>query len=145
MSQSTDGAVTTRSGSGWRQTRRQLTLYVVIGGVQLLADWLCFVALTWAGMDVVPANLLGRVFGACLGFWLNGSHTFASTPGRSVLGRKQALRFFIGWMLTTALSTGAVWLTDYLAGLRWAQGGKLCIDGALALLGFLLSKYWIFR
>lgn len=130
--------------SGWRQTRRQLLLYGMVGSIQLLADWLCFVLLTWSGMDVVPANLCGRVFGACLGFWLNGQHTFANA-GQPSLGRRQAIRFVIAWILTAVLSTAAVWLVDHFAGLRWAQAGKLGIDGAIALLGFLLSKYWIFR
>ena len=136
---------TTAAGTGWRRTRRQLALYGVIGGVQLLADWLCFVALTWIGMDVVPANLSGRVVGAILGFWLNGRHTFISDSGKPTLGRRHAVRFIIGWLLTAALSTAAVWLTDHVAGLGWARVCKLGIDGALAIFGFLLSKYWIFR
>lgn len=131
--------------STWRQTQRQLLLYGVMGGLQLLADWLCFVTLTLAGMDVVSANLVGRVVGATLGFWLNGRHTFADAQSRPSLGRRQAMRFAIGWLLTAALSTSAVWLLDGFAGLEWAQAGKVLVDSALALLGFVLSKYWIFR
>ena len=56
-----------------------------------------------------------------------------------------AIRFAIGWLLTAVLSTAAVWLLDGLAGLDWARTGKLFIDCALALFGFVLSKYWIFR
>ncbi len=128
----------------WRQTQRQLLLFGLIGGAQLLADWLCFVGLTWIEVDVVLANVAGRVVGAALGFWLNGRHTFA-TADHVPLGMKQALRFVAGWVITAVLSTAAVWLVDDIAGLKWAQAGKLVIDGSLALLGFVLSKYWIFR
>lgn len=142
--QTEEGVAATGHSPGWRQTGRQVLLYGLVGGVQLLADWICFVLLTWSGMDVVPANLCGRIFGACLGFWLNGQHTFAKA-GQPSLGRRQAIRFVIGWILTAAISTATIWLVDRFAGLGWAQAGKLGIDGAIALLGFLLSKYWIFR
>ena len=131
--------------SPWRQTQRQLLLYGVMGGIQLLSDWLCFVALTFVGVDVVSANLISRVAGAVLGFWLNGRHTFADAQSRPSLGRKQAVRFVTGWLLSAILSTAAVWLLDGVAGLGWARTGKLFVDSALAVLGFVLSKYWIFR
>lgn len=131
--------------SHWRRTQRQLLLFGVMGGVQLLVDWLCFVALTYSNVDVVPANLISRVVGAALGYWLNGRHTFVDVHSRPSLGRRQAIRFTIGWLLTAVLSTAAVWLLDSLAGLEWARTGKLFIDCALALFGFVLSKYWIFR
>lgn len=131
--------------SPWRQTQRQLLLYGVMGGLQLLADWLCFVALTFVNVDVVPANLISRVVGAALGFWLNGRHTFADAQSRPSLGRRQAIRFAIGWLLTAILSTTAVWLLERFAGLEWARTGKFFVDSGLALFGFVLSKYWIFR
>lgn len=131
--------------SPWRQTQRQLLLYGVMGGLQLLADWLCFVALTFINVDVVSANLISRVVGAVLGFWLNGRHTFADAQSRPSLGRRQAMRFAMGWLLTAAISTAAVSLLDGFAGLGWARMGKLFVDSLLALFGFLLSKYWIFR
>lgn len=130
--------------ANWRQTRRQVLLYGIFGGVQLVADWLCFVLLTWAGMNVVPANLCGRILGAILGFWLNGQHTFGDSRQTS-LGPRHAVRFALTWLLTAALSTAGVGIVEELAGLSWAQTGKLGIDAALAALAFLLSKYWVFR
>jgi putative flippase GtrA len=140
-----DIAPAPKTSHGWRQTQRQLFLYGLIGGIQLVADWLSFVLLTWAGMDVVPANLIGRLVGACLGFWLNGRHTFASSAGKPALSGRHAFRFVLAWILTALISTAAVWLADHLAGLGWARASKLFIDAMLAVLGFLLSKYWIFR
>ena len=49
---------------------RQSGRYVAIGVMQLLLDWLVFVAATAAGLPAIPGNLLGRTSGALLGFWL---------------------------------------------------------------------------
>ncbi len=57
---------------------RQGSTYLVIGLVQLLLDWLVFVAATALGLPVVPANIAGRLAGMLLGFWLNGRYTFAN-------------------------------------------------------------------
>ena len=51
--------------------------YLLIGGVQWLVDWGVLVLLTRYGMQVESANVLGRVAGALLGYWLNGKLTFA--------------------------------------------------------------------
>ena len=50
--------------------------YLIIGIVQWLVDWGVLVLLSGWGMDVKAANVLGRVAGACLGYWLNGKLTF---------------------------------------------------------------------
>ena len=123
---------------------RQLVGFGLVGGVQLLLDWACFVLLTFAGVPVVSANLVGRIAGASVGFWLNGRHTFAG-PGRPPLGRRQALRFVLFWLAMTAASTGAVQLLDAQQGLQAAWLGKPLVDGLLAALGFFASKYWIYR
>jgi len=112
--------------------------------VQLLADWLCFVALTSQGLDVVPANLCSRLFGAALGFWLNGRITFAA-PGSRHLGPRQATKYMIAWCVMTLLSTSLVWLLEHWFGLTGARLGKPWVDAGLAALGFLLSKFWIYR
>lgn len=119
--------------------------FVVIGGAQLLLDWLCFVLLSAVGIPVVPANVAGRAAGAALGFWLNGAYTFADPDGSCKLGRTQLLKFFAGWGLVAALSTLFVWMLAHLHGLQLAWIGKPVVDGVLAVFGFLLSKYWIFR
>ena len=128
-----------------RRLLREGLLYGLVGGLQLFADWLCFVALTSIGLAVVPANILGRVVGASLGFWLNGRFTFAKAGERAPLGRSQLLKFTLGWLINAVLSTLAVWALADARGLMAAWMGKLLIDGALAALGFAMSKYWIFR
>src|SRR5690606_31852583 len=56
---------------------RQGRHYLFIGGVQWLVDWGVMVALSHFGMAVGPANVVGRIAGALLGYWANGKLTFA--------------------------------------------------------------------
>jgi putative flippase GtrA len=118
--------------------------YGLVGGVQLLADWLLFVVLTGLGLGVVPGNVLARMAGACLGFWLNGRYTF-SRDGQPRLGGRRLLRFVATWAALTLLSTLAVQQLDQAQGLQAAWLGKPLVDAALAGVGFLVSKYWIYR
>ncbi len=123
---------------------RQAIGYALVGGVQLLADWLLFVVLTGLGLGVVPGNLLARVAGASLGFWLNGRYTFARN-GQPRLGTRQLGRFTFLWLVTTTASTLAVHVLDQAQGLQAAWLGKPMVDALLAGAGFLASKYWIYR
>jgi putative flippase GtrA len=124
---------------------RQGLFYGLFGLAQLLADWLCFVALTSLGLAVVPANVMGRVAGAVLGYWLNGRVTFARRGGSPALGPLPLLKFIASWLIAAALSTFGVWALDKSFGLQGAWLGKLALDGMLAGIGFMLSKYWIYR
>lgn len=123
---------------------RQLAGYGLVGGVQLLADWLLFVLLTGLGLGVVPGNLLARMAGASLGFWLNGRYTFAR-DGHPRLGARQLGRFALLWLLTTAASTLAMQALHQAQGLHAAWLGKPLVDAALAAVGFLASKHWVYR
>jgi putative flippase GtrA len=125
--------------------KRQVVLFIVIGVIQLGVDWLTFVVLTWSGMAVETANITSRIVGALLGFQLNGSITFRSPRQRSPQRIRQCARFAAGWTTTTALSTLAVWAIERGFGLHAVWIGKILIDGMLAVMGFVLSKYWIFR
>ncbi len=118
--------------------------YGLVGGLQLLADWLLFVVLTGLGLGVVPGNVLARVAGASLGFWLNGRYTFAR-DGQARLGARALGRFLTLWLVTTAASTLAVHLLDQAQGLHAAWLGKPLVDAALAAAGFLASRYWVYR
>ncbi|MCL2297857.1 MAG: GtrA family protein [Proteobacteria bacterium] len=123
---------------------RQSVLYLIFGLIQLVVDWLCFVALTWFGMGTVSANLIGRVSGALLGFWLNGKHTFGITT-QGKLRPAHLARFIVMWGFTAAASTAAVTLADSVEGLYFAWLVKPFFDALLAVFGFLLSKFWVYR
>lgn len=127
-----------------RTLLRQGLSYGVIGGSALLLDWGCFVALTAAGMATVPANLIGRVLGAGIGFWFNGTVTFKDAGGTRV-GWPQMRRFFLAWVTMTAMSTLAMYSIDKMLALHWAWVAKPFVDALLAAMGFLVSRYWIYK
>ncbi len=123
---------------------RQGSTYLIIGLVQLLLDWLVFVAATALGMPVAPANVAGRLAGMLLGFWLNGRYTFAHADGAR-LGWRRFTRFFGVWAALTAASTVLVALTSRHLGLDWAWLAKPLIEGGIALISFLLLRHVVFR
>jgi len=94
-------------------------------------------------MLIEPANITGRVSGALLGYWLNGKFTFAGDD--TAMGRMQFQRFAVMWLCTTAVSTFAMGAVDDVLGLRWAWLAKPLVEVALGMLGFVLSRHWIYR
>ncbi|HEY0502482.1 MAG TPA: GtrA family protein [Lysobacter sp.] len=122
---------------------RQSGSYIVVGLLQLLVDWAVFVMLSATGLAVEPANVAGRISGAALGFWLNGRFTFAGED--TAVGRRQLARFLAMWLVTTAMSTWAIGHVDDTVGLRWAWLAKPAIELALAMVGFMLSRHWVYR
>lgn len=123
---------------------RQGRAYLLIGIVQWLLDCGLTIGLGHAGLlPLEAANLCGRVAGASLGFWLNGRITFAG-PGHA-LGPAQLRRFLLMWAGTTALSTALMAGTGHLLGLRGAWLAKPLIEIALAALGFVLPRRWVYR
>ncbi len=117
--------------------------YLAIGLLQWLVDWGVVVALTHIGLIVAPANVAGRITGALIGFWLNGKLTFAG-DGNTV-GTTQFQRFMTMWVGTTLLSTWALTQIDDVLGLRWVWLAKPAVEVALGIVGFVLSRYWIYK
>jgi len=122
---------------------RQGTHYLLIGLLQLLLDWLVFVAATALGMPVAGGNIVGRVAGALLGFWLNGRITFADGGAR--LGWRRFARFAVVWSLMTLLSTWLVASVAHHLGLQWAWLAKPLVEGGLAVVGFFLWRHVVYR
>ena len=123
--------------------RRQGGHYLLIGGLQWLVDWGVTVWLSPLGMLIEPANVTGRVSGALLGYWLNGKLTFAGEG--TAMGRVQLQRFALMWLCTTAISTWAMGTIDDVLGLQWAWLAKPAVELALGVIGFVLSRHWIYR
>ena len=117
--------------------------YTLIGGVQWLVDWGVLVGFTHLGMAVVPANIAGRVAGALLGYWLNGKVTFAGDE--HAIGPNQLRRYLMMWMATTAVSTWSLGAIDHWAGLQWAWLAKPGVEAVLGVVGFVLSRHWVYR
>jgi len=131
---------------GWERglsLRRQGRHYLMIGGIQWLVDWGVTVGLSHLGMPIEPANIAGRISGAILGYWLNGKLTFAGDD--TALGRTQLQRFLLMWLVTTAISTWAMGSIDDWFGLKWAWLAKPGVEAALGLIGFVLSRHWVYK
>lgn len=123
---------------------RQGRAYLLVGALQWLIDCGLTIGLSQAGLLPIEAtNLCGRVTGAALGFWLNGRITFAG-PGHA-LGPVQLRRFLLMWVITTALSTVLIAAAEEAFGLHGAWMAKPLIEIALAALGFVLSRHWVYR
>lgn len=122
---------------------RQGKHYLLIGGIQWLVDWGVMVGLSHLGMAVEPANIVGRISGALLGYWLNGKLTFAGDD--TAVGRTQLQRFVMMWLCTTAISTWSMGTIDDYLGLTWAWLAKPGVELVLGVVGFLLSRHWVYK
>ena len=123
--------------------RRHLGGYAAIGVAQWLLEYGLMLTLSEWVMPVEPANVIGRVCGALLGFWLNGKWTFAGEDTH--VGRHAAMRFVTMWLALTTVNTWLVGTIDAYAGLRMAQLLKPGIDLLTGGIGFLLSRHWVYR
>ena len=123
--------------------RRHAASYAVIGIVQWLVEYGLMLALSEWVMPVEPANVIGRLAGACLGFWLNGKWTFAGDDTH--VGRHAAVRFIAMWVVLTVLNTWIVAFIDDQFGLRIAQLLKPGADLVSGGIGFLLSRHWVYK
>ena len=122
---------------------RQGQHYLIIGILQWLLDWGVMVGLSHWGIPIAPANVIGRIGGALLGYWLNGRFTFADEHHR--MGSKQFGRFLLMWLCTTFMSTFLIEAVDRHVGRGWAWLSKPVVEAMLGLLGFLLSRHWVYR
>lgn len=122
---------------------RQSRAYLTIGLVQWVVDWAVVVALSHAGMAIEPANVIGRVAGAMLGFWMNGRFTFGDHD--VAIGGTQFTRFAVMWVATTIISTWSLGVVDRVVGLHWAWLAKPAVEFILGVSNFLLSRHWVYR
>ncbi|MFT3761083.1 MAG: GtrA family protein [Pseudoxanthomonas sp.] len=124
---------------------RQAILYGVVGGAQLFLDYLCFVVLTKQGVAIVPANLIARVIGATLGYFLNRRVTFTDAVAAEHKEIAVMLRFAVVWTGLTIAGTTIVGMLGKVVVLEYVWLAKPLVDGFLAALGFLLSRFWIYK
>lgn len=123
---------------------RQSVSFFMVGCGLVVVDSAVFVLLTAAGMSAPPANVLGRVVGALLGFWLNGRITFGK-PGAPKLGRRRFTRFAVLWATLTVLSTVLVTVLADRMSLHIAWVAKPVVEAGIAGLSFFASRHWVYR
>ncbi|GAB2503561.1 GtrA family protein [Arenimonas alkanexedens] len=123
---------------------RQALLFLAVGAAQLVLDSGVFVLLTALGLPLVTGNILGRMSGACLGYWLNGRYTF-SKGGEPQLQRRHLWRFLLAWSALTALSTLLLAQVEAVAGLSGSWLAKPLVEALMAAIGFVLWRHWVYR
>lgn len=123
---------------------RQILSFLVIGALQLGLDSTLFIALSAAGVAVIPANIAGRLAGACLGYWLNGRYTFAH-QGQPRLSGRHLRRFVVAWSLLTALSSALLYIVEARSNLHMAWLAKPVIEAINAAIGFVVWRQWVYR
>lgn len=122
---------------------RQLVAYAVIGGLQWLLDCSLMMALSHSLLPVAQANIAGRLAGAALGFWLNGRYTFGSVG--NTLGGRQLARFALLWLTLTLIGSLLLDALEQHYSLTTAWLAKPLLEAGFATIGFVLSRYWIYR
>lgn len=122
--------------------KRQLGGYASIGLLQWLLEYGVMVGLSAWFMPVAQANIIGRLLGASLGFWLNGRFTFKG-DGRA-LSTAALVRFVLMFAGLTALNTVLVTWVHAHVGLRTTWALKPGLDAITGTLGFLLSRHWVY-
>ena len=123
---------------------RQAVLFLAVGGAQLLLDSAVFIGLTALGLPLVLGNILGRVAGASLGYWLNGRYTFAR-GGEPQLQRQHLWRFLLAWSALTALSTALLAAVESAVGLSGSWLAKPVVEALMAAIGFVVWRQWVYR
>lgn len=121
----------------------RIGLFVLAGVLQWLVDSAVMVLLSHGGMDVALATLCGRLAGAACGFAFNARITFAADDARPA---RQALpRFVLFWLAATATSAWLLSAIDAYGGLHLAWIFKPLVDALLAVIGYRVSRHWIYR
>jgi putative flippase GtrA len=123
---------------------RQAMLFLAVGAAQLVLDTGVFVLLTSIGLPLAPGNILGRIAGASLGYWLNGRYTFAR-GGEPQLQRRHLWRFVLAWSALTLLSTLLLAQVEAVAGLSGSWLAKPLVEALMAMIGFVLWRHWVYR
>lgn len=103
-----------------------------------------FVLGTSLGLPVVPGNILSRLSGASLGFWLNGRYTFADN-GAARHSPRHLGRFVIAWSSLTAISSLLLHTVAARVDLHAAWLAKPFVEAMMAGIGFIVWRQWVFR
>jgi putative flippase GtrA len=116
----------------------QFAVYLAGGVLSALVDIGLLQLLLNAGCSLVTATSTGFLAGLVVNFSFHAKYTFGKVSGGSTLARYLCV-VAANYLLTLACVSAA----DSLLGL--AVLGKLASLPLVAVNGFLLGKYWIFR
>jgi putative flippase GtrA len=74
---------------------------------------------------------------------MNGRFTFGDHD--VAIGGTQFTRYAVMWVATTIVSTWSLAVIDRVVGLHWAWLAKPAVEFFLGVVGFLLSRHWVYR
>ncbi len=117
--------------------------FSIVGAMQIALDSGTYILLTTFGMATPPANVCGRIVGALLGFWLNGTLTFAHHDQPRL--RWRLVRYVILWIVLTIVSTAALTFIGHRHGLKHTWWAKPLVEIALGAVSFLICRQWVYR
>lgn len=118
--------------------QRQVLTYLVGGGASAAIDVGLMQGLLWAGMPLLAAVSLSFIAGLLFNFAFHSNLTFQRSASRATFGRYIAV-VALNYVLTVFITGASVhWLGQPLPGKLLA----LCL---VAVNGYLLGKYWIFK
>lgn len=123
--------------------RRELPIFLVVGILAVLTDFMVYRSVAWTGLDIHAAKAIGFVSGTVFAYFANRLWTFSDT--RPV--RSSALRFLLLYTLTlfANVQVNALALA-LLSGWSGAmQVAFLAATGTSATLNFLGMKFFVFR
>lgn len=118
--------------------RRQFALFVVGGVLSALADIGAMQLLIARGVHFSVATSAGFALGLLVNYAFHAKLTFRESGNATSF-----LRYLCVVGLNYAITLGCVALSVHLLG--QALPGKIASLPVVAINGFLLSKYWIFR
>lgn len=118
--------------------RRQFALFVAGGLISALADIGAMQLLIWRGIHYSLATSVGFALGLLVNYAFHATLTFRESGNASSF-----LRYLCVVGLNYAITLGCVALSVQLLG--QALPGKIASLPVVAINGFVLSKYWIFR
>lgn len=119
--------------------RRQFAVFVAGGVLSALADIGLMQILIARGVHYTAAASAGFALGLLVNYAFHAKLTFRESGG----GAWTMLRYMCVVAVNYALTLGCVALSVHLTGA--ALPGKLVSLPLVAVNGFLLSKFWIFR
>jgi putative flippase GtrA len=117
--------------------------YLAVGGFQFVFDLLLFLLLQQAGFSIFLSNTISRLSAATLGYLFNKGYTFSVGH---VQGYSMAFRYWGFWAFMTGLSSLLIWQWSLLFKDSLHIGiGKFSIESILCIVGFFISKRWVYR
>jgi putative flippase GtrA len=124
--------------------RRELLVFLVVGSLTVLLDFLSYRCLLWTGWTTTgAAKAAGFIIGTVFAYFANRAFTF----GHRTHAPGSAWRFALLYAVSLAANVGVNALVlGLLAGMTLAvQGAFLVATGVSTVLNFLGMKLFVFR